>query len=72
MFGRAESFVVIAVIGMLAFGYKRIPNSIRDLRKARQIFRSESQARRDDVPLPRKRTIVAEPGDVTVITTKKN
>lgn len=72
MLGRAEDFVLIAVIGMIAFGYKRIPTAMRDLRKARQILRSESQARRDDVPLPPKRIIVAEPGDVTVITTKQN
>jgi hypothetical protein len=71
MFGRAESFVLIVILGMVAFGYKRIPNSLRDLRKARQILKSESQARRDDVPLPPKRTVVAEPGDVTVITTKQ-
>ena len=72
MLGRAEDFVVIAVIGMIAFGYKRIPTVLRDLRKARQVLRSENQARRDDVPLPPKRIIVAEPGDVTVITTKQN
>ena len=70
--GRAESFVLIAVIGMFAFGYKRIPNSLRDLRRARQILKAESRALRDNVPPPPKRTIVAEPGDVTVITTKKN
>jgi Sec-independent protein translocase protein TatA len=70
--GRAESFVLIAVIGMVAFGYKRIPNSLKDLRKTRQILKAEARALRENVPVPPKRTIVAEPGDVTVITTKKN
>lgn len=64
MFARAESFTMIIIIGMVAFGYKRIPEALRNLRKSRQILKSESQALRDDVPLPPNRVIVAEPGDV--------
>jgi sec-independent protein translocase protein TatA len=62
--GRAESLVIIAVLGMAFFGYKRIPGAMRDLGKARRILKSEAQALRDDVPVPPKRVIVAEPGDV--------
>ena len=64
MFGRAESFTLIILIGMVAFGYKRIPETLRNIRKSRQILKSETQALRDDVPLPKNRVIVAEPGDV--------
>ena len=64
MFARAESFTLIVIIGMVAFGYKRIPETLRNLRKSRQILKSEAQALRDDVPLPPKRVVVAEPGDV--------
>jgi sec-independent protein translocase protein TatA len=64
MFGRAESFTLIAVVAMLAFGYKRIPDTLRNLRKSKQILKSEARALREDVPLPPSRVVVAEPGDV--------
>jgi Sec-independent protein translocase protein TatA len=62
--GRVESLVLIFALGSLIFGYKRLPGAMRDLGKARRILKAETQALRDDVPVPPKRVIVAEPGDV--------
>lgn len=72
MFGRAESFTLIILIGMVAFGYKRIPETLRNLRKSRQILKSETRALREDVPLPPNRVVVAEPGEVTARSTPQN
>lgn len=65
MFARAESITMIILIGMVAFGHRRIPEALRNLRKSRQILKSEARALREDVPLPPTRVIVAEPGEVT-------
>jgi Sec-independent protein translocase protein TatA len=64
MFARAESFTMIIIIAMVTFGHRRIPEALRNLRKSRQILKSEARALREDVPLPAERVIVAEPGDV--------
>lgn len=61
---RAEGLFLIIVLGLLFFGLKRLPTAMRDLGKSRRILKAEAQALRDDVPLPPKRTIVAEPADV--------
>jgi Sec-independent protein translocase protein TatA len=61
---RAEGLFLIIVLGLLFFGLKRLPTSMRDLGKSRRILKAEAQALRDDVPLPPKRTIVVEPDDV--------
>lgn len=61
---RAEGLFLIIVLGLLFFGWKRLPNAMRDLGRTRRILKSEAQALRDDVPVPPKRTIAAEPGDV--------
>jgi hypothetical protein len=63
--GRVESLVVIVALGLVAFGWRRLPGAMRDLGKARRILKSEAQALRDDVPVPPRRTIVADPADVT-------
>jgi Sec-independent protein translocase protein TatA len=62
--GRAESVVMIAALAMIFFGWRRLPNAMRDLGRARRILKSEAQALRDDVPLPPRRTITADPADV--------
>lgn len=61
---RAEGLFLIIVLGLVFFGWKRLPNAMRDLGKTRRILKAESQALRDDVPVPPKRTIVADPQDV--------
>ena len=57
---RAESLVLIVVLGLLLFGWRRLPGAMRDLGRSRRILRSEVQALRDDVPLPPKRTVEGE------------
>jgi hypothetical protein len=63
--GRVESLFVIVALGLIAFGWRRLPGAMRDLGKARRVLKSEMQALRDDVPPPPRRTIVADPADVT-------
>lgn len=63
---RAESLFLIIVIGLLFYGWKRLPGAMRDLGKARRILKSEAQALRDDVPLPERRVVEARPEDVVV------
>lgn len=62
--GRAESLVLIVAFAAIVFGWRRLPGAMRDLGKARRILKAEAQALRDDVPLPPKRTITADPADV--------
>jgi Sec-independent protein translocase protein TatA len=62
---RAEGLFLVVAIGLILFGWKRLPGAMRDLGRARRILKAEAQALRDNVPLPQKRTIVAEPADVT-------
>lgn len=61
---RAEGLFVLIAIGLILFGWKRLPDAVRDLGKTRRILKAEAQALRDDVPPPPKRTIVADPADV--------
>jgi Sec-independent protein translocase protein TatA len=61
---RAEGLFLIIVLGLLFFGWRRLPDAMRNLGKSRRILKAEAQALRDDVPLPPKRTIAADPGDV--------
>ncbi|HEV2347498.1 MAG TPA: twin-arginine translocase TatA/TatE family subunit [Actinocrinis sp.] len=61
---RAEGLFLIIVLGLVFFGWKRLPDAMRNLGKTRRILKAESQALRDDVPVPPKRTIVADPEDV--------
>ena len=61
---RAEGLFLLIAIGLILFGWKRLPGAMRDLGKTRRILKSEAQALRDDVPPPPKRTIVADPADV--------
>jgi Sec-independent protein translocase protein TatA len=62
---RAEGVFVLVAIGLVLFGWKRLPGAMRDLGRTRRILKSEAQALRDDVPPPVKRTIVADPADVS-------
>lgn len=59
-----ELLLLLILVAIVVYGYRRIPGAVRDFGKARRIFKSEMQAMRDDVPVPRKRVIVAEPEDV--------
>jgi TatA/E family protein of Tat protein translocase len=61
---RTESFFLIIVVGLLLFGWKRLPGAMKDLGRARRILKSEAQALRDDVPLPKRRVVEARPEDV--------
>lgn len=61
---RAEGLFVIIVLGLVFFGWKRLPDAMRNLGKSRRILKAEAQALRDDVPVPPKRTIVADPAEV--------
>ncbi|HZU58306.1 MAG TPA: twin-arginine translocase TatA/TatE family subunit [Actinocrinis sp.] len=61
---RAEGLFLLIAIGLILFGWKRLPGAMRDLGKTRRILKSEAQALRDDVPPPQKRTIVADPAEV--------
>ena len=61
---RTESLFLIIMVGLLLFGWKRLPGAMRDLGKARRILKSEAQALRDDVPLPKRRVVEAQPEDV--------
>lgn len=61
---RAEGLFLLIAIGLILFGWKRLPGAMRDLGKTRRILKAEAQALRDDVPPPRKRTIVADPAEV--------
>jgi Sec-independent protein translocase protein TatA len=61
---RTESLFLIVVVGLLLFGWRRLPGSMRDLGRARRILKSEAQALRDDVPLPKRRVVEAGPEDV--------
>jgi len=62
---RAEGLTLLVAIGLVLFGWKRLPGAMRDLGRTRRILKAEVQALRDDVPPPEKRTIVADPADVT-------
>jgi Sec-independent protein translocase protein TatA len=59
-----ESLFVVVVVGLLLYGWKRLPGAMRDIGKARRILKAESQALRDDVPLPKRRVVEAGPEDV--------
>jgi Sec-independent protein translocase protein TatA len=59
-----ESLFVVVVVGLLLYGWKRLPGAMRDVGKARRILKAESQALRDDVPLPKRRVVEAGPEDV--------
>lgn len=61
---RAEGLFVLIAIGLILFGWKRLPGAMRDLGKTRRILKAEAQALRDDVPPPPKRTIAADPAEV--------
>jgi Sec-independent protein translocase protein TatA len=61
---RAEGLFLLIAIGLVLFGWRRLPNAMRDLGRTRRILKAEAQALRDDVPLPPKRTITADPADV--------
>jgi Sec-independent protein translocase protein TatA len=61
---RTESLFLIILVGLLLYGWKRLPGAMRDLGRARRILKSEAQALRDDVPLPRRRVVEARPEDV--------
>ena len=61
---RAEGLFLIIVLGLVFFGWKRLPDAMRNLGRTRRILKAEAQALRDDVPMPPKRTIAADPGDV--------
>ena len=63
---RTESLFLIVVVGLVLYGWKRLPGAMRDLGKARRILKAESQALRDDVPLPKRRVVEASPEDVVV------
>ena len=63
---RTESVFLIVIAGLLLYGWKRLPGAMRDLGKARRILKAESQALRDDVPLPKRRVLDADPEDVVV------
>lgn len=59
-----ESLFVVVVVGLLLYGWKRLPGAMRDIGKDRRILKAESQALRDDVPLPKRRVVEAGPEDV--------
>lgn len=61
---RTESVFLIVIVGLLLYGWKRLPGAMRDLGKARRILKAESQALRDDVPLPERRVVEAGPEDI--------
>jgi len=61
---RTESLFLIIVVGLLLFGWRRLPGAMRDLGRARRILKSEAQALRDDVPPPKRRVVEARPEDV--------
>ena len=61
---RTESLFLIVVVGLLLYGWKRLPGAMRDLGKARRILKAESQALRDDVPLPKRRVVEVGPEDI--------
>ncbi len=65
MFLRAEGLFLLIALGLILFGWRRLPTAMRDLGRSRRILKAEAQALRDDVPLPPKRTVAAEPGEVT-------
>jgi Sec-independent protein translocase protein TatA len=65
---RAEGLFLLVVVGLVLFGWKRLPGAMRDLGRARRILKAEAQALRDNVPPPQKRTIVADPADVADVT----
>lgn len=47
----ATHWMVIAVIALLLFGYKRLPDAARSLGRSMRIFKSEvSELRTDDTP----------------------
>jgi sec-independent protein translocase protein TatA len=61
---RAEGLFLLIAIGLILFGWRRLPNAMRDLGRTRRILKAEAQALRDNVPPPSQRTIVADPADV--------
>jgi Sec-independent protein translocase protein TatA len=61
---RTEGLFLIIVVGLVLYGWRRLPGSMRDLGKARRILKSEAQALRDDVPPPKRRVVEAGPEDV--------
>ncbi|MBS2961638.1 twin-arginine translocase TatA/TatE family subunit [Actinocrinis puniceicyclus] len=61
---RAEGLFLLIAIGLILFGWRRLPGAMRDLGRTRRILKAEAQALRDDVPPPPKRTVVADPQDV--------
>jgi sec-independent protein translocase protein TatA len=62
---RAEGLFLLIAIGLILFGWRRLPNAMRDLGRTRRILKAEAQALRDGVPPPPTRTIAADPADVT-------
>lgn len=68
-FGMRE-IILIAIIVLLVFGAKRLPDTARALGKSLRILKSETQAMKADSqtapagPPPATKTIQAAPGDV--------
>jgi sec-independent protein translocase protein TatA len=72
--GRGYEIIILAVIVLLLFGAKRLPDSARALGKSLRILKSEAKAMREDggstagqgsseQPAAAPRTIKAAPGD---------
>ena len=70
--GRGYEIIILALIVLVLFGAKRLPDSARALGKSLRILKSEARAMREDgqtaseqTPQTAPRTIQAAPGDVT-------
>jgi len=68
--------LILAVVILLVFGSKKLPDMARSLGKSARILKSEAKAMKEDgkktgtaesaeEPAPAQRTIQAAPGDVT-------
>ena len=44
-----EALFLVVVVGLLLYGWKRLPGAMRDVGKARRILKAESQALRDEI-----------------------
>jgi len=61
VFMRLIEIGLIVVAAWALFGRKRLPDSVRNIRKSAQIMKSEMQAAADDVELPEAKVI---PGSI--------
>jgi sec-independent protein translocase protein TatA len=66
MIGRGFEVLILALLVIGLFGWKRLPGAVRDLGRSARILKAETRAMRDNLPLPAERLVRADPNDVVL------